>query len=149
MATALTQDQWQQYQHDVLWNTLNGNPLLSYSPVSTLNQQLTTNATNLISATNEIVTKINTNNTSVGNFTGFFNNYIGNPLVDTDSWSKLSAIDTNVIKAVVKLNTVLGSLSGLQTTAKTDLVSAINEVLSKVGTGGTGTLPSTIDGGTF
>lgn len=147
MATPFTQDEIYQHQYDLLWSTMAGNALLPYSAVSTLNKQLTTNSKDIIQAINELMTSLNTNTTTVGNFSNVFNSNVGNPELDTVDWANLHLIDTNVIKAIYKVYTLLGTLSQLQTNAKSDLVSSINEVLSKAGTG-SGT-PSVIDGGTF
>jgi hypothetical protein len=148
MATQFTLDETYQHQYDLFWSAMDQNPLLTYSSVTTLNKQLATNAKSIIKAMNELVTTLSTNTNTVGNFSNVFNSNVGNPDLDTADWTNLHKIDTNVIKSIYKVYTSLGQLSNLTTTAKGDLVSALNEVKAAVGTG-SGTTPTVIDGGTF
>jgi len=125
MATPLASDYRMQYQYDILWNPMGDNTLLPFSGVSTLNMQLNTNNKSMIKAINEMLILLNTNNTSVTNFTNSFNTYIGNPQVDTTTWSNIQSIDTNIMKALWKTYQLAS------------------------GGGGTGGTVTVIDGGTF
>lgn len=103
MATPLTTDERKQRQYDILWNTMSDNELLPYSAVSSLTKQLNTANKSTIKAINELLTKLQTNDTTVGNFSSVFNTYIGNTELDIQDWNNLKLIDTNVIKAIYKL----------------------------------------------
>lgn len=103
MATPLTTDERKQRQYDILWNTMSDNELLPYSAISSLTKQLNTANKSVIKAINELLSLLQTNNTTVGNFSSVFNTYIGNPELDTQDWTNLHKIDTNVIKAIYKL----------------------------------------------
>jgi len=123
MATPLSQDQYFQYQHDVLWNPMDINTLLPFSSITSLNMQLNTSNKSIIKSINELLILLNSNKTTVTNFNNSFNTYFGNPQVDTITWANIQSIDTNLMKAVWKTY--------------------------QVATGNVGGTPAVIDGGTF
>src|SRR4051794_2037943 len=92
--------QTKQAQYDVLWEIMTANELLPYSAVSSLNKQLNTTNKSMIKAINELLSLLETNNTTVENFGTVLNDYIGNTELDITDWDNLKLIDTNVIKAI-------------------------------------------------
>ena len=121
MGTPLTSADRKQMQLDLLWNLMDDNELLPYSPVKSLNKQLNTDNKSVIKAFNELLEKLEINNTTVTNFNSRFNDLVGNYELESADWTNLKKIDRNVIRSVYKLYLSIGQL-----TSNLELKSDIN-----------------------
>lgn len=100
-----------QMQYDALWDLLSDNPLLPSSSVASRNKALKTEKQNVVGAINELLDKIKSTNDNVTSFDSAFKMALGDMGgADSGSWEILQSIDTNIIKAVVKIWSEMGGL---------------------------------------
>lgn len=98
-----------QMQYDALWDLLSDNPLLPSSSIASRNKALKTTKQNVIGAINELLDMINKNKDNVTSFDNLLNQALGSIAGDdSDTWQELQTIDTNVIKAIVRIWHELG-----------------------------------------
>lgn len=101
--THLTGQDLQDKQFDILWELLDSNPQLPFSPVKNLNKQLNTNGKNVIKAINELLERAVQNDTSILNFNERFNELMGDAYTNPVLFDNLKKIDSNVLKSVYKI----------------------------------------------
>lgn len=98
-----------QMQYDALWDLLSDNPLLPAHNIASRNKALKTSKQNVIGAINELLAKIQNQDSTITNFETKLNTVIGDiAATDSESWEILRSIDTNVVRAVVKIWLELG-----------------------------------------
>ena len=98
-----------QMQYDALWDLLSDNPLLPSSNVTSKNKALKTSKQNVIGAINELLSKIGNQDNVVGALESKLDTVIGNIAVtDKESREIVTSIDTNVVRAVVRIWHELG-----------------------------------------
>lgn len=91
------------YQYDILWDLLDDNPKLPYSPIKALNKQLNTSSKRVIGSINELIERLTTIGTTVSSFSTDYNNVIGNSATTPELVTNLKKIDENILKAVYKI----------------------------------------------
>jgi hypothetical protein len=128
--TAVNDYDLDQLQYDALWEVLTDNPLLAPCNMASKNKALKPEKQNIIGAINELLGLIETQDGTVKSFETMLNQALGDLSgTDLESWKTLQTIDTNVVKAVVRIWYELGGSLDIS-----DIGESIKEAISNLNT---------------
>jgi hypothetical protein len=90
-------------QYDILWQSIEGNPKLAYSPVPSLDRSLKTTNKRIIKALNELKDGLALNQTGVDEFNVRMRDEIGDTRSFPELVTNLKKVDGNVLSAIFKI----------------------------------------------